>query len=315
MNEYQFNSKYSEYIKSYIEMMVSKGYKSYSFYYLKQFDDFLCANNYNEVTINKEIIDKWSIQKSTEKKNSRNDRVSRVRGFCTYLNSINIKAYIPLCRNLSYEKTKPYVMSYEEIKLLFKEIDNYTNFRIKSHYCIMFSIFFRLLYTTGIRNGEACNIKIKDLNLDNYTIKVYEAKNNKERIVYLSLDMALLIKEYITKIKINSEWLFPNEKNTGHIAKTTVDKRFSYYVKKAKIGNEKFHPVPHSLRHTYVVHRIDKWTNDEQDTNEMINYLSKQLGHSSINETHYYYHMLESSFSIIKSKDRNIIPEVINNEK
>ena len=53
MNEYQFNSKYSEYIKSYIEMMVSKGYKSYSFYYLKQFDDFLCANNYNEVTINK----------------------------------------------------------------------------------------------------------------------------------------------------------------------------------------------------------------------------------------------------------------------
>lgn len=40
-------------------------------------------------------------------------------------------------------------------------------------------------------------------------------------------------------------------------------------------------------------------------------YLSKQLGHSSLSETYYYYHMLESSFDPIREKTRTVYPEVM----
>ena len=81
-------------MNDYVNMMISKGYKEYSFYYIYRFDSFLIQNNYNLDYISKEIIDKWSIKLDTEEKNTRNDRVVRVNGFCRYLNSIGIKAYI-----------------------------------------------------------------------------------------------------------------------------------------------------------------------------------------------------------------------------
>ena len=45
----------------------------------------------------------------------------------------------------------------------------------------------------------------------------------------------------------------------------------------------------------------------------MMPYLSKYLGHSSPDDTFYYYHQVEEAFSIIKQKDLSasfVIPEV-----
>lgn len=50
---------------------------------------------------------------------------------------------------------------------------------------------------------------------------------------------------------------------------------------------------------------------------EMMPYLSKYLGHSSVNDTFYYYHLVESSFKIIREKDVSsdiIIPEAEDSE-
>lgn len=50
---------------------------------------------------------------------------------------------------------------------------------------------------------------------------------------------------------------------------------------------------------------------------EMMPYLSKYLGHSSVDDTFYYYHLVESSFRIIREKDVSsdmIIPEAEDSE-
>ena len=117
---------------------------------------------------------------------------------------------------------------------------------------------------------------------------------------------------YIFKIThyITSEWLFPSSNYEKHILKTTIDKYFNSFVKILQIGTYDFHPVPHSLRHTYVIHRVDSWIQEGKDVNSLIIYLSKQLGHNSLNETYYYYHTLESSFKPINEKSRKLYPEV-----
>jgi integrase len=50
------------------------------------------------------------------------------------------------------------------------------------------------------------------------------------------------------------------------------------------------------------------------ETNKMLAYLSKYLGHKSPSETFYYYHIVKKAFLIIKERDKvstRVIPEVI----
>lgn len=312
MSLYNFKSYYKNFMNDYVKLMVSKGYREYSFYYISRFDAFLVQNNYCLDYISKELIDKWSIQLDTEKKNTRNDRVNKVNGFCEYLNSIGVKAYVSHSR-LSGEIVTPYILSKEEIITLFKTIDRESLKRNSvKHYPFMLPVFYRLLYTCGLRNNEACCLKVADVDFKKSVLRVLDAKNDKDRLVYVSADMCYLLQCYLNKVNefSVSQWLFPSGKQDTHIHKTTVDDFFNHFVRIANIGNKQFHPVPHSLRHTYVVHRVDSWIQEGKDANKLLIYLSKQLGHCSLSETYYYYHMLESSFDPIKDKTRDIYPEV-----
>ena len=72
-------------------------------------------------------------------------------------------------------------------------------------------------------------------------------------------------------------------------------------------------PTPHSLRHTFVVDRLNSWILEGMDINVMSAYLSKFLGHQSWDESFYYYHLVDDAFRIVKSRDtmsQDIIPEV-----
>ena len=72
-------------------------------------------------------------------------------------------------------------------------------------------------------------------------------------------------------------------------------------------------PTPHSLRHGFVVDRINKWIIDGVDINVMLTYLSKYLGHNGPDDSFYYYHLVMGAFNIIKQKDTisdYVFPEV-----
>ena len=74
------------------------------------------------------------------------------------------------------------------------------------------------------------------------------------------------------------------------------------------------HPTPHCLRHAFVVERVNDWILQGIDTNEMLPYLSRYLGHKSPEETYYYYHLADNAFDVIRKKDslsRRVIPEVV----
>lgn len=73
------------------------------------------------------------------------------------------------------------------------------------------------------------------------------------------------------------------------------------------------HPTPHCLRHAFVVERFNEWMTQGIDTNKMLPYLSKYLGHKSPGETYYYYHLVDNAFDTVRKKDSvsgKVIPEV-----
>ena len=79
-------------------------------------------------------------------------------------------------------------------------------------------------------------------------------------------------------------------------------------------GNSVHTPTVHSLRHTFVVNRINTWIQEGKDLSHMMPYLSKYLGHRTAEETHYYYHLAAAATEIIRAHDiqsQRVIPEVI----
>jgi integrase len=96
--------------------------------------------------------------------------------------------------------------------------------------------------------------------------------------------------------------------------KTSVDKKFNEFWACTPFAlNCDKKPTVHSLRHTFVVKRMNLWMEHGLNLNVMMPYLSKYLGHKGRDETFYYYHQTESAFRIIRQKDntsRTVIPEV-----
>jgi integrase len=76
-------------------------------------------------------------------------------------------------------------------------------------------------------------------------------------------------------------------------------------------------PRVHSLRHAFVIEKMNTWMKGGI-SEAMLPYLSVYLGHSSISETFYYFHIKEPIFEVIREKDgtsATVIPKVVEYEQ
>jgi integrase len=169
-----------------------------------------------------------------------------------------------------------------------------------------------------MRNSEVCNLKSSNVDLEEGTLRIIHSKGDKDRLVYLADDVWELLRNYKNFITDNLGylpiWFFPSRSIKTPINKTTLDQRFNMaWCKTPFSGTCKKKPTVHSLRHSYVVDRMNSWLEDGLEYDQMMIYLSKYLGHSGINESMYYYHLNEDANKIIRRKDHTsgrVIPGV-----
>lgn len=87
------------------------------------------------------------------------------------------------------------------------------------------------------------------------------------------------------------EWFFPGFYKDEHFCKSTIDRKFREWWESCFPAWSGKRPMIHSLRHAFVINRINEWAKEEMDFKLMVPFLSKYLGHSNIGETYYYYSM------------------------
>lgn len=166
--------------------------------------------------------------------------------------------------------------------------------------------------------AEACNLRINDVDFENGTLKIMQSKGDKDKLVYMAEDVTDLCRRYhkkMSSILPDTPWFFPGKNPNQPIPKTSMDKKFKQFWNMTPFANtcDKA-PTIHSLRHTFVVNRMNEWMNEGINLSSMMPYLSKYLGHTSIEGTFYYYHQVDSAFQIVHQKDSlsdSVIPEVI----
>ena len=147
-----------------------------------------------------------------------------------------------------------------------------------------------LLYSTGMRIGELCNLDKEDINFNERECIVY-GKGNKERRVYFDAKAKLHLQKYLEKRTDSNEALFvtldsPYERLSIH----AVEHRLRMLGRELHIN--KVHP--HKFRRSMATKAIDKGMPIEQ--------VQKLLGHQQIDTTMHYAMVNQSNVKISHRK-------------
>jgi len=125
-------------------------------------------------------------------------------------------------------KKLPVIMSQREVK---QRLDNIQNSKHKS--------IISLLYGAGLRRDELICLHISDINKERKTIHVHQGKGAKDRIIPISENMLILLREYYRQYK-PVEYLFEGQKG-GKYSPQSV----------RNICKQHMNTNPHNLRHCY----------------------------------------------------------------
>ncbi len=317
---YTYESKLALYMEGLINQKQSDGFKYHSGeLLLKRLDTFCIEKFPDATTITYEMAAKWSEARSGESEAYHNSRMSAMKTLGTYMLSLGLEAYIPNSFNCKTYRPILYIPSKEEVKSLLKEMDtptsnNKTQIRINAECKVLFLLYF----CCGLRLSEGRLLKREHMDLDKGILTILESKGQKDRLVYLPSDGINILKDYKNRIEkdfLDIPWMFPGGNPSKPISCSGVESCFNRYWSRlpvAKILDK--HPTPHCLRHAFVVERLNEWMLNGIDTNKMLPYLSRYLGHKSPSETYYYYHLVDKAFAVIRDKDTissHVIPEVL----
>jgi integrase/recombinase XerC len=277
--------KYIEFEKRYSKCTI-ESYKTD----LEQFFEFCKSGDtvaeLTEVEFN--LIRQWIvhlIDKGVENR-SINRKLSSLKSFYKYMQRQQWITKNPLIgiESLKVKKRLPvFVPETKMDNLVHEVLWNVENNPIRD------KLILELFYCTGIRLSELINLKEKDIDLTNLSIKVI-GKRNKERIIPISRELSHSINEYLNfkssqGIKSEQPYLFITEKGEKLYPKFVyriVHEYLSIITTQEKRS-------PHVLRHTFATHMLNNGAG--------INEIKELLGHANLAATQVYTH---NSFEKLK---------------
>ncbi len=179
-------------------------------------------------------------------------------------------------------KILPIVMNLEEVEkilgLIYNEYYNKNNSIYKQNTIIKNIAIMELLFSTGVRVSELCNLKYTDIDFSRERIKVF-GKGGKERIIHICQKSIWdILKRYNSIFRPNT-FFFINRLG-NQMSSQSVRLLIKKYVTLSNI-NKKI--TPHTFRHTFATLLLEENVN--------IKYIQNLLGHSSIVTTQIYTHV------------------------
>lgn len=289
----RFNGIYSELLELYIEFKRNLGYKFIDAEYTYSiFDRFTMEHNETEIGITKQLAEGWAIKRPNESDSTCYRRVMYLIQFSEFLNDIGYSSYIPSYPT-SYKSTfTPYIFTHREINSIFFACDRLEIGNIKNSTVNVIPVLIRLMYGTGIRIGEAVDIKIKDVNLNENFLVIRNSKNGRERFVPFTNTVADACYQYRNSLELeqNPDDYFFVKRNNYKCRSKTIYEWFRKILRYAGIphGGKGLGPRLHDLRHTFAVHSMAEMAENSLDLYYALPVLSEYLGHQSLEATEKY---------------------------
>ncbi|MBI4256547.1 tyrosine-type recombinase/integrase [Candidatus Uhrbacteria bacterium] len=274
--------------------------KNYDFY-LRRFADF--AKHPAPEKITDDLVHRFRLwlnravegrEAATLKKSTRNYHLIALRSFLKYLARKDVISLAP-------EKIELARQEMREVEFL--EADELDRLLIQPMklggglVALRDKAILELLFSTGMRVSELSKLKIENINLsrDEFTVR---GKGGKLRVVYLSSTAKDTLKEYLSKRRDPSPFLFVGHDRakggrgqTGGLTPRSIQRLVERYAKAAGITK---HITPHTLRHTFATDLLLGGAD--------IRSVQSLLGHASITTTQIYTHITNKQMKDVHKK-------------
>jgi integrase len=306
----RFLGIYASHIAEYLKLKRNLGFKLRDAEYVfVMFDRLTVERDETSIGITKELSDAWCEKRPNETDGTRYNRISSLSLFARFLCDTGFPSYVP---EVPRFKTSfvPYIFSKDEMASIFSACDrNFPGRITHSSQHIMMPVLFRLLYSTGLRLGEALSLGEKDVDLTERHVTVKHSKNETERIVPISESLTDVCLQYKARKTLLKKYYTSNLffiKNDGTpCGQHTASSTFRKVLWKAGIPykGKGIGPRLHDLRHTFACHSLVAMTESGLDLYSSLPVLSTYLGHRTLESTDKYVRLTAEMYPGLLNKE------------
>jgi len=276
---YQATPELKKYIEEYLnaEYNTSLNTRNSYAYDIKEFAQFYEGRNLASLT--KEDIQEYIRQAKEKTSRTKAHYLTVIHHFYDYLIQNKVLLINP-CDGIKMPKLEKKLPDF----LTIEEVDHLLDIRTSTAYDKRNKAMLELLYATGMRISELCNLTMSNLYLEDEMVKVY-GKGSKERLVPVNEVAISYLKDYLqygrgellgTK---TSEYVFISSRHT----KITRQAFFKFLKKLCDEKGIKKNISPHMLRHSFATHLLNNGAD--------LRVVQELLGHSDIATTQIYTHL------------------------
>ena len=273
---------------------------------LGYFDRFLVEQGVHQPCITREICDRYESLLRGLAPRSQGNRLSVVRQLCKYMAGTAPNAYIPESfRSPSWQQAqRAYIFTPQQVGALLSAaaaLPPPGSLRPHTSRTLL-----GLLYSTGIRVGEAFALNIEHFFPEEQRLYIAEGKFRKSRWIVLSTSTSRALGQYLER-RMGKEPnapdtpLFLNERR-HRLCHAPVYKTYRGLLGECGIMHDnRKGPRIHDLRHSFAVHRLLAWYRDGEDVNARLPALATYMGHVDISSTQVY---LQPTAELLGEVDR-----------
>lgn len=285
------------------------------------FDNYLFNMHRNESALTQDMVDVWCSVRPEESANANIARTSVVIAFIRYLQKRGLTDVKEPDRPKPQKCTHiPHAFTTEELTRFFYACDHISvqnNRKASLVKKLILCVIFRLMYCTGLRPKEARMLKKNEVDLEHGVLNIVETKGHDQHYVAVHESMIIIMREYdrrMEELVPERVYFFPDKKD-GYRSKEWLRENFAGLWKTA---NPAVHAISYDFRHNYATVNVNKWVDLGFDFYDKLYYLSKSMGHCSVEHTKYYYSIVPRMSEILEDKSgasfEELVPEVMDDE-
>ena len=281
-----------ESVRDYLAMRRSLGFKLHDAGVgLQNFAEFMVQQQATYITTSLALM--WA-QQPTLKPVEWARRLCFVRGYARYRSAIDPRTQVPQNGLLPYRprRAKPYLYSANEVRCLLQaalDISSTAALRPWTYHGLL-----GLLSVTGLRIGEALNLKVPEVDLNEGILTIIGTKFGKSRLVPIHETTRHVLADYLARREHFLAGRYAAHffiTSTGHRLDGS-DVRRTFYVLSRQIGLRRptasSGPRLHDFRHRFAVETLLQWYRRGEDVERRLSVLSTYLGHVHPSDTYWY---------------------------
>ena len=278
--------------------------------YLASFERFLRERQVTDLAmVSWATIESWHQWVGQTSAHNHRYRTLVLGKFFEFLVDHGVLERSPVPELLPHERRRrtPRIYSHDEVRRILGAAAALPAHRLLPYRGPTYSLFFLLLYALGLRRTEALNLRLSDIDLEQRALTIRDGKFHKGRVLPFGPKLGARLRQFIEGNPLlhgaaRDAFLFPTASHrTPRLSSKTVDITLAKLLHDLVIEarQETRAPGHHAFRHSFAVHRLERWHREGADIAVKLPLLSAFLGHVDLASTQVYLTMTPERLRLV----------------